>query len=225
MKNERTTDNHESYGMVGFSRITSNRSQPLFGSSIGHRNTIQLTIKSASVDRKLHHNWFHGEKELIKIEMSSNQFAELITSLNMGDGIPCTLRRVNGQIMEPPPYKDQRKKFEDEFENDVKEVGKKLSSLYEKFQTLLNEKAPKRAYREFADILRMLAQDVNSNIPFVQSSFNEAIDKTVIEAKCEVESFVLNKIHNLGLEGLKDEMFKISEGTKIQLGKEKLNKE
>jgi hypothetical protein len=50
----------------------------------------------------------------------------------------------------------------------------------------------------------MLRQEVRSNLPFIQSMFNEQMDKTVKEAKGEIEAFTQNKIHALGLEKLED---------------------
>jgi ElaB/YqjD/DUF883 family membrane-anchored ribosome-binding protein len=54
--------------------------------------------------------------------------------------------------------------------------------------------------------LRMLMQNINSNMPFVQSQFNEAMDKTVTEAKAEVEGFVEGKIRALGIDALQSEV-------------------
>ena len=58
----------------------------------------------------------------------------------------------------------------------------------------------------------MLMQDVNSNLPFVQRSFNKSIDKTVLEAKGEVEAFVMNKVTSLGIKGLEKEMLQLATG-------------
>ena len=52
----------------------------------------------------------------------------------------------------------------------------------------------------------MLRQEIESNVPFIQQSFNEQMDKTVMEAKGEVEGFVMNKLMSAGLEGLQKEM-------------------
>jgi len=43
-----------------------------------------------------------------------------------------------------------------------------------------------------------------ANMPFVQTQFNEAMDKTVTEAKAEVEAFVSHKVTSLGLASLKE---------------------
>ena len=52
----------------------------------------------------------------------------------------------------------------------------------------------------------MLRQEVESHVPFIQNSFNEQMDKTVLEAKGEVEGFVMHKVISAGLEGLQKEL-------------------
>jgi len=207
-------EEHESYALASFSRISSSGNHNLFGSSIKHSHTITLSISKAERHRDLNREWYFPRQEIIEVEMSQNQFAELISSLNCGSGVPCTLRRHEGRGIEDPPYHNQRHLFENEFKEKTQQVGERLSSLATDLQQLLDEKAPKRAFREFVERVRMTAQEVNSNMPFVQSSFNEAMDKTVVEAKGEVESFVLNRVTSLGIEALKDQAPQIENSSK-----------
>ena len=81
---------HPSYAMARFSRISGGY-RSLFGSSIQSQQTITLTISKASHDRNYSNDYFHSKKEIIEIEMSANQFSELITSFTMGSGVPVTI--------------------------------------------------------------------------------------------------------------------------------------
>jgi hypothetical protein len=204
---------HESYGMAGFFRSSGGHTN-LFGSSISHNHTIRFRIKTASKERGLNTDWYYGDKELIEIEMSQNQFAELITSMNMGDGVPVTIRRVNGKSMENCPEENKRQLFEKEFDQKMKELRNKLSKLTSDAKQILNEKKSlTKADREtILNQISMLEQEIGSNTPFVLSMFNEQMDKTVTEAKGEVEAFVQNKITSLGIEGLKAETLMLQEG-------------
>jgi len=195
---------HESFGMVKFSRVNSSRAHNLFGSSITHRDTIHLSISKGSVKRDLHKEWYMDEKEIVNVELSENQFAELITTMNVGTGIPCTIRYLDSKRVEDPPYESKRQLFENEFKDDVRKIGASLSSLHTELSKLIEDKAPRSAFKEFANKVRLIAQDINSNLPFIQQSFNEAIDKTVTEAKGDIEAFVLNKVINAGLESIKN---------------------
>ena len=202
-----TKEKHESYGLIGISRVSGGPGN-LFGSSIKHHNFITLRIKRAESNRDLHRNWYNGYENLIEVDMSNTQFAEMITTMNMGDGVPCTITHVGYNTMAPPPDIQQREIFEEEFKEDMQKVGNKISSAIKKAEALLDVKGNvKKANRnEIIALLNSISQDINSNMPFVQTQFNKAMDKTVLEAKGEVEAFVTNKVVSLGIEALRDQL-------------------
>jgi hypothetical protein len=206
---------HESYAMMDISRTSCNKGQNLFGSSIKHQNTIRIRIAPAKLDRHLNRDWFHAKHTpYIEVEMSYSQFAEAITSLNQGDGVPVTLTYLNGKQIEKCPQIDKRQEFEEEFEEEMLKIGYSLRKLTEQAESLLNDKkAPTKAEKEaILNGIKMLRQEIESNVPFIQSSFNEQMDKTVLEAKGEVEGFVMHKIISTGLTGLQNELRLLGDG-------------
>jgi len=206
-----TKETHESYGLVGVSRRTGDPG-PLFGSSIRHGNYVALTVRRAEKNRDLHRHWYFGHESLIQVEMSNTQFAEMITSMNIGDGVPCTIRYIENKRMENPPETQQRQIFEDEFKADVQKVGGKISSAIENAKMLLSTKGTiKKADKQrIIGLLESVAQDINSNMPFVETQFNNAMDKSVHEAKGEIEGFIQNKITSLGIEAIRDQFPQIT---------------
>lgn len=86
-------EHHESYGLAQFSRI-GGKSGKLFGSSIEHQHFIELTISRASRSRQFQHDHYMPDQELISVFMSPTQFAELLTSLNVGTGVPVTIKHI-----------------------------------------------------------------------------------------------------------------------------------
>ena len=187
---DRTTIEHESFAMLGITRSSCSFSQNLFGSSIQHSHTIKLKIAPAKIDRMLNRDWFHADtKPYIEVEMSYSQFAEAITSMNVGDGVPVTLRRLDGKMIEDCPQFDKRQEFEKEFEKEMLKIGKSLRVLTEQAEALLSEKKPptKSDKETILKGIKALRQEIESNVPFIQSSFNEQMDKTVLEAKGEFE--------------------------------------
>jgi len=187
---DRTTIEHESFAMLGITRSSCSFSQNLFGSSIQHSHTIKLKIAPAKIDRMLNRDWFHANtKPYIEVEMSYSQFAEAITSMNVGDGVPVTLRRLDGKMIEDCPQFDKRQEFEKEFEKEMLKIGKSLRVLTEQAEALLSEKKPptKSDKETILKGIKALRQEIESNVPFIQSSFNEQMDKTVLEAKGEFE--------------------------------------
>ena len=205
---EEVVETHQTYGLVGFSRISCGRAGiNLFGSSIRHHSAITLRIRRAEKRRDLSRDWFHANEDLIEVTLSPTQFAEAITCMNMGDGVPCTIRYVGREDMGDCPEINQRQIFNDEIKRDVHKAMKDAEKLVSRANELLEKKSTNMTdKREIAETLRMLMQHIKNNIPFVHSQFNEAMDKTVNEAKGEVEAFFLNKINSLGLEALQDHL-------------------
>lgn len=206
MMKEYQKESHESYGMLRIGRLSGHDTH-LFGSSIPHHNTICLAINPGVVERGLHHDHYYSERQAyIEVEMSQSQFAEAITSMNVGSGVPCTLRYLNGERIEEPEFKNKRMQFEQEFKEKMQNLEAHLSRLTESAEEILtNKKSVNKGDRKtILNELNALKIELASNMPFLASSFNEQMDKTAQEAKAEVEAFTINKMNQLGLEKLDD---------------------
>lgn len=190
---------HESYGLLSISRRQGGRSH-LFGSAVEHHNTIALTISRAEHVRNLSHDWYRDTDQLIEVEMSPAQFAEAITTLNHGCGVPCTIRHLQGHPnIQEPPFESIRETFHNEFKEDMEKIAGRLVDDMREIEKVLEKKALNKADREMIlKRLSMLHQEVKSNLPFVHKSFDEAVDKTVVQAKAEVEAFFTNAMIKAG---------------------------
>ena len=83
---------HSSFANLYIGRSQCGGQTALFGSSIKHSDIITLRISPAYMDRDLSCDRYFAEPlPYIEINMSQAQFAQAITSLNMGDGVPVTL--------------------------------------------------------------------------------------------------------------------------------------
>lgn len=199
-------ERHESYGMVGFSRYTSSGGQNFFGSAIKSATGIELTIKKASRYRHLNNDWIHGEEEIVSVQLSPNQFADLITCMNQGDGVPCTISTINGKRMADPPETHIRAQFDAEFEKDVKDTVVRSEQNLKELKTLLEK--PSLGKKDREQIFKMASDiigHVKGGMPFIQQQFNEAMDKVVTAARAEVEAFMEQKIRSLGIQKLQDD--------------------
>jgi hypothetical protein len=195
---------HPSYGMVGFSRVhVGGKGVNLFGSSVRQSEVIALKVSTGQVRRDLARNWYTDVESIVEVYMSPNQFAELITHLNSGAGIPCTITRNGNKSVPPCPEFDERQQFEEEFKDDVKKIMSRTASLIADVEERFKKKSIGVGDKEaILQELALIRQDIEQNLPFVQTQFNEAIDKTATEAKATVEAFVENKIREAGLEHL-----------------------
>src|SRR5882672_7065002 len=136
-------EEHESYGMVGLSRFTcGGEGLNLFGSSIQHSSGMRLRVMHGEKRRDLNREWYSGRDTIVEITLSPAQFAELITTPNCGQGVPCTLNFVTGEgNKEDCPEVNQRQLFRNEFEQDVRERMEEVSGIVREVTALLNSKA------------------------------------------------------------------------------------
>ena len=198
-------ETHPAYGLVGFTRTFSSAKHPLFGSSIEHSNSVRLTIKRASVSRNLNSDHFFGEGNLIEVEMSQAQFAEAITSMNVDEGTPCTIRFIAGEGKIPNiESKNAGEKFSNEFnshiENNCLSAKKLFSEMQELFET--KKSIGKGDRDELLKKFSHLIMEMDDNSKFISTQFDRQMNKTVSEAKAEVEAFVQNKLNLIALQTL-----------------------
>ena len=191
-----TSYKHPSFGMLSFNRTHGGHSN-LFGSSIQHNDTIHMVLKEGVVIRGLNDDRYVGEDEILEVEMSQSQFAELITSMNVGTGIPCTIKylRGKGRINEAD-FINKRQQITNEFKESMNERMSDAKEFYDEVKELFTtKKSIGKGDREM--ILRRLAnvtQCIESSSKFIFDQFQNQIDKTITEAKGEIEAFAQNKI-------------------------------
>lgn len=201
--NERTIEQHESYGMLAFNRVT-HTDADLYGTSVEHNNTITMQVKTGYRVRNLNNYNYFGDKEIVEVEMSYSQFYDAIANMNFNDGVPVTIRRINGKRMKDPPKTDVRGVFENEFKETLKKSTEEINAAIEKVTTLLETKknVTKADKESILQNLIMAQRGFGSTAEFIYNQFNEQMDKSVTEAKGEVEAFIDGKIRATGLETL-----------------------
>ena len=136
--------------------------------------------------------------------MSQSQFAQAITSLNMGAGVPVTLRQINGEYIEPCPFVDKREQFSNEFREDMNELTKKIKETTKAVEDLIQNKRTftKADKEQILSTLHSVSQQLSSNYPYMFSMFNEQMDKTVTEAKAEIESHLQARMEDVALKAM-----------------------
>jgi|CXWL01.1.fsa_nt_gi hypothetical protein len=203
MDNEKT-ETHPSYGLVQFSRV-SGGSGTMFGTSVRSNNYIRLRISPARVHKNFYREWYMSERQdYIEVDLSNNQFAELLTQMNMGDGVPCTIRRLNGeQIPEPPVCKALTQQVHSDFEDEMKKKATTINDAAKALSAELdNSKVSAATKNQLKSLLNQVVMEFNSNIPFALDQFTEASEEVVVQAKAEIEGFMVNAIQKAGMEAI-----------------------
>ncbi len=196
---------HPSFANLYIGRSQCSGQKALFGSSIKHHDIITLKIFPAFIDRNLNvDRYFPEARPYIEIEMSQSQFAQAITSLNMGAGVPVTLRRLHDQYIEPCPFVDKREQFSNEFREDMNELTRKLTEATKHVERLIEEKKTfnKADKEQILSALRSVTSQLASNYPYMYSMFNEQMDKTVTEAKAEIESHIQARMEDVAFKAM-----------------------
>lgn len=209
---ERKRIAHESYGLLGITRYTGGN-DVMFGSSIKHRNGICIRLYQAEHERSLANDWYYGRDLLFEVNMSQSQFAEMITTPNVGSGVPCTIQHVMGKTMEKPPFEAKAQTFRDEFVQRAAKITEDGTLYMKEALDILENKTTlgKGDRKIILDAFAMLKQSIKSDMPFLQKQFHEQMDRTITEAKGEIEAFVEHKVRSVGLEAIRKEMPQLSE--------------
>ena len=211
---ERETFKHPAFGMIGFSRISGGENI-LFGSSIKHNDRIMLRIKHGEQDRDLHNDWYSGHGLITEVEMSYSQFAECITAMNVGDGVPCTIRYTekDGHIPAIAKNESKREQFRQEFSDTILKAMEQVQEEIDAVQKSLDDKKNLgvKDRKEMISKLQQIKYNIGSNLDFCVKQFDEQMEKTTMEAKGEIEAFCQNKINSIAQAALAENKDKFVE--------------
>jgi cysteinyl-tRNA synthetase len=207
MKMDGKRTEHESFGMISINRIQgSNRN--LFGSAIKHGNTIEIKSNHAECERHLNREWYYPRWEIISVEMSPTQFTDALTQMNTA-GVPCTIRHKEGERMEEPPFDNVRDTFNAEFKDKLNDLMSTSGNAIKSLQEILKQKTVrKKDIKEVLASMEKINRDMFANLPYIDECFHEQMEKSITEAKGEIEGFFESRIRALGSEKLVEELEK-----------------
>lgn len=187
---------HESFGMARFVRRNGNPGF-MYGSDVVPEKYVVLEISKNSTleyDRTMGRLCGASSKrsdEVVCIQMTSAQFAELITTINIGDGVPCTIQRINGEWIEQ--FKDGvqcRVDYEAEkLRNSLKNLRPKFRETSERIKGII-QKLSKVKQNEVLRELTNLQNEICANAPFYLDMFTKACEETTATAKTEIASYL-----------------------------------
>jgi hypothetical protein len=224
-----TEESHPSYGLISIGRYTCNPAQNFFGSSIKHHAGVSISIRKAVKQRHLSDDWYHGGQELIEVNLTPAQLANMLTNMNIGEGTPCTLNRILQTKELQAEYPDcmvpycpettMRQQYETEFKKDMKELASSIDGLVEAARALQSKPNVTKADRAaFTGIAEGIRAKMANCIPFVHSQFNEALDKVITEAKADIESFTTQLANSLGSAALAAKISDAKPDVQLALG-------
>jgi len=190
-----TDEEHPAYGMVAINRVTLGGykiKHRFFGSDLDdHFSCIRIRIGHGARVRGTGHDYFRATDRIIEVDLTSSQFADMLTCMNVGDGVPCTIRHINGvSTPELPIAETSSDRSRSDLEKTAKRIAADAKSLIVKMEAAFGESSvTKKVRSEILHDLKMVVQGIEANIPFALTTFQEAINTTVSQAKAEISSF------------------------------------
>ena len=192
-----TITTHPSFAMIGAYR-TEGRTA-LHGSEVVHNSYITIKITRSEMRRTHSRWWFFGRKRVIEVSLSGAQWAEFLSNMNVGDGVPCTLEYADGvNVPRLPDPVMPTQKFEEEARGKLDAALQELAEL-NSFVASDQVKIPAKTKEHIHSRLNMATMQIRSNLPFVMESVVEHMEEFVTKAKIEVSAWATHQLVKLGL--------------------------
>lgn len=205
---------HPAFGQICFSRVQSNGTA-FYGSQVKQQHYIMMEVRESFLNRTLSRDWYFPDKTILRLRMTSNQFAEMITSLNHGSGVPCTLEYLKCEKIESFDGEQETKNraTHRQFKERLEQFADTLKGQQTKAKDLVKKKTlSKQDQHDLLHHLEWMTGEIERNMPYFMECFQETMDDVIIEAKTEAENAIQHKLTSLGLGEVKKLM--LGEGEK-----------
>jgi len=198
---------HPAFGLVRVGRVNSSGTN-LFDSDIDHRELIELTFHTAAIEQDGYSNRVtKGEDRspLLVARLSAAQWAAMVSSFGVGEGVPCTLSKIRDGKLVHLPEIEKSETMHERFSKDIAARVQKditgIESIVDKLGSLIaSGKIGKRDLRDIYDSLSSAVTNLPGNMAFGAELTQEAVDKIVASGKAEVEAYIAGAAMRLGLE-------------------------
>lgn len=202
---------HPSFGLAVLHRVTGRTR--LFASALQQHDTyITLSIHRSAITHELGRDWRYPREELIEVAFSPAQFAQLLTTMNVSEGAPCTIQRYNGEHVPPVPENQgiETEKISESFSQNLEDLSTQLRAYKQSVNETLAKKHVNLSDRKsISGIFDKVYNMVVSNLPFLVEQYERATENIKTAAMAEVDAMMTMAVQKLGMEKL-EELKKLS---------------
>lgn len=193
-RDEEGTESHPAWGMIGASRVSSTPGAALFDSDLLHGHYVIVRLQRADRTRNLLHDFLFGGRRdrIVEIAMSEAQWASFVSTMNSGEGVPCTIQSVGNDLMPEVPHEPRLAVSMKEVEG---AATKAISEIKERFATY-EEHHTKANLRSLAAAIA----NAPANMTFAASSLTEHVENVVQRARADIEAMVSSRAKQLGID-------------------------
>lgn len=192
-KDERGQEHHPAWAMLGASRVQQGPDGAvLFDSEVRHNHYVVVKLSTASRKRDLSRDWLMAERQVVEVAMSEAQWASFVSSMNAGDGVPCTLLAREGDWNVPGmPYAPR-------LQESMKEVRGAADEALAEVQAAFAAYAEKKSAANL-NTLKYAIANASPNMEFAAKSLTEHAENVVQKARVDIEAIVTSKAKQLGV--------------------------
>jgi len=193
---ERATDHdgvvreHPAFGCVEVVRQTGGR-DAMFRSGLAVSTSIMVRVYEAEEVRRLQSSTHYARSPIVQFSMTELQWAQFVSAIGSGGGVPCTLEyRQTGDMVQVPAIED-RTAAEDRAQHIAETAERQLAHLREAMAIVDRLAAPgtKVSKADLAEVQSKLRSGVThapSNFKFAANMVTEHLNEVVHEAKAEL---------------------------------------
>lgn len=220
---DRKSTKHPAFGHVSASRVSGHAN--LFMETYPQPHFMRLSIATGELHRSLaHEDVYHGPT-IVEVWLSEVQWAQMIAGVG-SSGTPCTLARYRdpqtGEFLTPKMPDDHAAKtatFKAEIEALARKATAEMREALKALDVVMEGKTIKKSDIAAARTrFQNAVNHLNSGIPFVAETANEAIHGAERKAEANLTAFVDHTMTKLGERALGDRLEKaIAEGTDLKL--------
>lgn len=184
---------HPAWALIGANRVSSSPpGATLFASDIRHQHSVIIHITQASRRRNLLRDWLHGRRQLIEVQLSEAQWASFVSSMNSGQGVPCTLLHVQGEQIPGVPFEPRLKQSMDEVRNAADKAFEHIKEAFDAY-----------AEKKNAGNLRTLKYAIanaTANVVFAGDSLTEHAEEVVEKSRADIEAMIVSYAERAGVD-------------------------
>lgn len=202
---------HPAFGQISITRV-SGRSY-LHGADYEVSDYMSIKIATNTKRRHLSRFWFSEVDPIVEVALSPAQWATFLTSLNVGNGVPCTITR-RGRDMVPgiQPEAPEEEFHRKEVDEAIVEAKTALDDLQGDIDNL---KISAAARRELSSKIATAKMAIGSSQSFIRQSFGEYVQKRTERMKADLHAYAEMALMGLGLKAAKNQIESVTRAPEI----------
>lgn len=193
---EEINTTHPAFAQISASRVSGGAY--LYGSDFQHQHYVVIRVAASELNRHLSNDWPNAKlSPMIEIALSEAQYAAFISSMNVGQGVQCTLESFNyKQIPGLPPVESRIEQFRFEGREDAQDT---LNMIDEVMKEIEDSKMTKEQKRQLAWKLGRIRDNSKEGLKFVLKQFGEHMETTVQKARTEISAYAHHLLVKTGI--------------------------